>query len=338
MTAGNKRALGAQDLWRASHGFWTVWTVHLGRRFRLLHALDSVRRPLTAREIARKSKSDPRAVALWCDAAAALGIVEKHGSRFSMPRALVPLLLDADSPAYFGGHFSYLALRSLDFEAFDELFRDGAVSARRQRHLMEAFSEATRFDHTAFLEIVLPRAAPLRRALREGCEVLDVGAGSGTWEFRVAPRFPASTFVGLEPDGTALRLAEVEAARRGLGGRVHFVLSDAESMKFEGRFDVVYLGEVLCVARNPDLVLSKCRRALRTGGLLVVCEGLVDEAKPPTDPDNRIVVPMQLEFALQPARFLGKRELGRRLRAARFDNVTLVPAGGGLWFAVARAR
>jgi ubiquinone/menaquinone biosynthesis C-methylase UbiE len=335
MSASLTARLQARDFWRASRGFYLVWLVHLGRRYRLLDALAHAKGSLSPAALARASGADVLAVRLWCDAAVALKLLKARGGKVHLARQLVPLLVDADDPRYLAGHLSYLALRSLDFDAFDPLFREGRVQAPSQRHLVEAFGEATRFDHTAFLNIVLPRVPPLRRRLATGCDILDVGAGAGTWEMRVAPRFPNCSFVGVEPQREARRRAHVEARRKKMAPRVQFVPGRAETMRFEGRFDVVYLGEMLCAARDAPRVLSRCRRALRAGGTLVVCEGLRDDAAAPTGPANAILLSMQLEFALQPARFFTKRELQSLVEAAGFEKVRFVGAGGGLWFLVA---
>jgi SAM-dependent methyltransferase len=336
MAARERAAPSASAFWSASRGFWVVWVVHLGRRYGLLAALASAKRPLPVSALARKGHCHEAAARSWCKAAEALRLVRTSKSGVTLPRHLVPLLLSEEDPRYLGGHLSYLALRSLDFDAFDHWVRYGSTSARPQRYLLEAFAEATRFDHTAFLEVLLPRIPRLRGALARGCEVLDVGAGAGAWESRVAPKFPRSRFVGLDPDAAAVRLAQRQAARDDLEGRVEFLRGSAESMQFRERFDVAYLGEMLCAGNDPLRVLRQCRKALRPGGWLVVCEGLVDEDKPPTAPGNDLVLPMQLEFALQPARFLGKRELSVLLRRAGFKRPSFVPAGCGLYFAVAQ--
>lgn len=330
------KPLTAADFWRASRGFSVVWLVHLGRRHGLLRVLAESKRPLAPSGIASRARRDAQTVRLWCEAAAALGLLKTARRRFALPPPLVPLLIDEESASYLGGHLDYLALRSLDFDAFDELFRDGRRSARPQRHLVEAFAKATRWDHTAFLEILIPKADPLRRALSRGADVLDVGAGTGAWDFRVARAFPRSRFVGLEPDRTALRLARAESARQGLEDRVQFEPGAAESMRFDERFDMVFLGEVLCSAKDARRILPRCRAALRPGGFLVVAEGLVDEAAAPRDPGNALILAMRLEFALQPAQFFTKREFLAELRRAGFSRPRLVGAGGGFYFAVAR--
>ncbi len=330
------RPLSARDFWSASRGFSLVWLAHLGRRHGLLRALADSPGPKTPEAIARRARKDRGAVVLWCEAAEALGLLRGSGGRYSLPRGVAALLLREDRPEYLGGHLDYLALRSLDYDAFDEFFADGRPSARRPKHLLEAFGEATKWDHTAFLEVLLPAVPALRRALQNGAAVLDVGAGAGAWDFRVARAFPRSRFVGVEPDRTALRLARSEALRLGLDGRVRFEPLSAERMRFADRFDLVFLGEVLCNAPDSRGVLERCRKALRPGGYLVVAEGLVDRGAPTQDLGNALVLAMRLEFAIQPAELLEKKQLSSMARAAGFPRQRLLPAGGGFWFLVSQ--
>jgi SAM-dependent methyltransferase len=330
--------LKAADFWRASRAFTLVWLAHLGRRHGLLRELGGARGGLTPQALAARAGRHKAAVRLWCEAAAAMGLVAERGGRFALPRALVPLLVDESRPEYLGGHLDYLALRSLDYDAFDELFRDGRPSARPQRHLVEAFAHATKWDHTAFLEVFLPEAQGLLRTLRRGADILDVGAGTGAWSFRVASAFPRSRITGVEPDRTALRLARAGASKLGLDGRVQFELGDGETMKFDSRFDLVFLGEVLCAAPQDARILRGCAKALRPGGALVIAEGLIDESASPRDPGNALVIAMRLEFALQGARFCTRRELATAVRRAGLGTPSFVAAGGGFYFALARRR
>ncbi len=313
-----------------------VWVAHLGRRHGLLQELATARRALPASVLARRVGKNGEAVKLWCKAAAALGLVREQGGRFGLPPHLRALLVDEAGSQYLGGHIDYLALRSLDYDAFDGLFRDGRPSARRPRYLIQAFEEATKWDHTAFLGVLVPRAPAINRALRRGVDVLDVGAGAGAWSFRMAQAFPRSRFVGIEPDRTALRLARGHCARLGLEERVRFEKGSGETMPFRNRFDMVFLGEILCAADQGVAILKGCRRALRPGGHLVVAEGLVDHSAPASDLGNALVLAMRLEFALQPAQLFDKSELEAMIKAAGFETLQFVSAGGGFWFVVAR--
>jgi SAM-dependent methyltransferase len=334
--ASQRRALVAADFWKASRGFSIVWTAHLGRRHGLFEGLAKARTPVSSRDLARRAAADSHAVRLWCEAAAALGLLVERGGRYELPRNLVPLLVDEEGRSFLGGHLDYLALRSLDFESFDALFRGGGRAERAQKHLAEAYAIATKWDHTAFLEVLLPREKALGAALRRGAEVLDVGTGTGSWVFRLASAFPRSRFVGVEPNTRALALARAGCAKRGLGDRVEFRRQRAEAMEFRERFDLAFLGEVLCAGDRPLSVLRRSWRALRPGGVLVVAEGLLDESRPSSDPANALLLAMRLEFALQPASFLGKRELGALLAQAGFAPARFVGAGGGFWFVAAK--
>jgi len=335
MTRG-RPALVASDFWDASRGFSVVWAVHLGRRHGLFAALARTGAPCSSAALAKKTKLDGRAVGLWCDAASAFGLLSKKGGRFGLRRGLGPLLVDEHSQEFLGGHMDYLALRSLDFESFDDLFREGPRAGRPQRHLGEAFAAATTWDHTAFLEVLLPRAPPLRRALARGANVLDLGSGTGAFDLRVARAFPRTRFLGVDPDRKAVAEARARTAKEGLEARVSFAVGRGESMAHRERFDVVYVGEVLCADGHAARVLARCHDALKVGGHLVVAEGLIDEARPPGDPSNALVIAMQLEFALQPARFFTKGALRREIEAAGFKDMRLVGAGGGLFFLWAR--
>jgi SAM-dependent methyltransferase len=107
-------------------------------------------------------------------------------------------------------------------------------------------------------------------------------------------------------------------------------------MRFDARFDIAYLGEVLCAVAEPSRLLRNCRRALRPGGLLVVVEGLLDRTAPSSERTGRLLAAMDLEFALQGARFLSKTEIRDLLGRSGFVGIRIFDAGGGLSFVVAR--
>ena len=247
-------------------------------------------------------------------------------------------LVDEDDLRFLGGQFSYLALRSLDFGAFDALFRTGAVTGSGSLHLREASMEATRWDHTSFLRFLLPRVPGLASRLRDGARALDVGCGTGGWVLRMARAFPRSSFTGVDPDRTAIGIARGTAKAVGAGPRVRFrVGSGGGPMREPGSFDLVYLGEVLYGVEDKLRLLRNCRRALTQDGRLVIAEGLVAPARKSGDPAAQLVDAMGLEFALQGARFLKRSELVGLLREAGFRRVRFHDAGGGLWFIVANA-
>jgi len=325
---------GPDDFSHASLGFFRVWIAHLGRRYGLLQELAKAPGGRTPQALAARRRCDASAVVAWCESAHALGLLDRDGPRFQLPPKWRRLLADETHEDYLAGQFSYLALRSLDYEGFDALFRRGTVPNGAAKHLVEASAEATRWDHTAFLKTVLPKVPALRASLVRGARVLDVGSGSGAWDFRMASQFPRSTFLGVEPNLEALRVARKNAD--GVPGRrVRFVRGTGEAMRFRGAFDVAYLGEALYGMSSKDRALRNCHRAVRPGGWIVITEGLLDRGADPRAGDNPLLYGFQLDFALQGARLLTPAEVRRLLREAGFHRTRFLHAGGGLWFVVA---
>jgi SAM-dependent methyltransferase len=235
---------------------------------------------------------------------------------------------------YLGGQASYLALRSLDYDAFDGFFRDGTVPGNAP-HLVEAFREATRWDHTSFLRVVLPKVHQVKSVFDRKTKILDVGSGTGDWVFRMCTAFPLPAYTGIESDP----VAAAEAAGRVNDSRpasVRFIPGAAEDMSFSNEFDLVYLGEVLCVMKKRRQALEKCWEALRPGGTLVVAEGLLGGKKGWKGATSGLMRGMQLDFALLGAGFLSRSELTGLLRGAGFNLLRFLPAGGGFWFAVSQ--
>jgi SAM-dependent methyltransferase len=284
-------------LWRDGIGFWRVWVLTLGRRHGLF---DALHRP-----------APNGAVQLWRDAAVALELLTKDLRPAPGVRAL---LLDRGHPEYLAGHLMYGALRSFDYDAMGAFFKSGRtldLLSRPRRN--EAVEEATHWDHVMFLR-KLPRG--LRSRLSKGCDVLELGCGTGRWLGRMRDRFPKSRFHGVDPD-------------RETGADVGF----AETAGKTASADIVYLGEVLHLT-DLRKTLANCARVLRPGGHLLVLEGFMPEEVSSKKWDG-VLFAMQLDQALQGARFMKRSEL--RL-PAEFGRPRFIRLGGCVALAVALRR
>ncbi len=284
-------------LWRDGIGFWRVWVLTLGKRHGLFDGLK------------RRAPND--AVRLWRDAAQALGLITAQGAPATGVRSL---LLDRNQPDYLAGHLMYGALRSLDYDAMGRFFQNGRtldLLTRPRRN--EAVEEATHWDHVMFLRR-LPRA--VRERLRRGCDVLELGCGTGKWLAMMRAEFPRSRFHGVDPDLDTG--AEV--------GR-------AETYGQAASADVIYLGEVLHLT-DRKATLANCARVLRPGGYLLVVEGFMPE-RVSSKKWDAVLFAMQLDQALQGARFMRRSELDLPIEFGRPKFVTL---GGCVALAVARRR
>ncbi len=287
-------------LWRDGIGFWRVWILTLGRRHGLFEGLG------------RPAAND--AVRVWRDAAQALGLIVRRRGRWAPAAGVEPLLLDVRHPDYLAGHLMFGALRSLDYEDMDELFRRGrTLSPFTRPRRNESIEGATHWDHVMFLRR-LPR--DVRARLQRGGDVLELGCGTGKWLDLMRREFPRSTFRGVDPDpGTGAPRGTAETAGRTASA------------------DVVYLGEVLLLTDRPR-TLANCARVLRPGGYLLVLEGFLPE-RVSSGKWEAVLFAMQLDEALQGVRFMKRSEL--KLPRA-FGRPRFVPLGGCVALAVAKRR
>ena len=287
-------------LWRDGIGFWRVWVLTLGKRHGLFEALD------------RPARNEP--VRVWRDAAQALGLIVKKGKGHASAPGVTSLVLDPRHPRYIAGHLMFGALRSLDYDAMGEMFTGGRSIPLLQRpRRNEAIEEATHWDHVMFLRR-LPRE--VRARLLGGCDVLELGCGTGKWLKRMRREFPRSRFRGVDADPET-------------GAEVGY----AETAGKTASADIVYMGEVLLVTKRAK-ALSNCARVLRRGGHLLVLEGFLPE-RVSSKKWESVLFAMQLDEALQGVRFMKRSEL---VLPKAFTRPHFITLGGCVALAVAKRR
>jgi ubiquinone/menaquinone biosynthesis C-methylase UbiE len=300
-----------------SVGFYGVWIAHVGRQTGLLGRLSG--RPMSINELISVSRMHPPAVRAWCSAVVSYGLVDEKKGRLYLKPRMSALLLDRKNPVYLGGQFSYLALRSLEYGGFEDLFKSGRT--REMSSTLDAIEQATDWDHFAFLAAVR-RDKKLHNLLSCGCRLLDVGCGTGSLLAKLHNEYPRSNLVGIDPSGKA-----VAQARKGAKS-IKIMKQAGESMEFKNEFDIIYLGESLYAASDKKKVISNCYRALKRGGTIAVVEGLLPESNLQSD-DNRLIMGMQLDFALQGHSFMTRREVAKLL--GRFSRVRFEDLGGSVY-------
>lgn len=297
------------DLRASSLGFYRAWYAGLGARLGLFTRL---RRPLAPEALARATGLDAGALAAWCRGAEALELLERRGERYQLRREHLTTLGDPTHVDDLSQHFAYITRKSLHFGALDDLMRGKPTSP----DLADVYALATRWDHLAFVERLLPREKALLAGLRRGLDVLDLGAGKGHLTRLLAARFPRSRIAATDFDLAPL-------------ADVPHVATDAVPAE---AFDVVLLGEVLAAAPDPVAPLAAAHRALRPGGRVVALEGLLPPAgKPARRWGERLVVAMSLDFALDGSRFLTRDEGTAAMRTAGFVRVRSRDLGGSLF-------
>jgi ubiquinone/menaquinone biosynthesis C-methylase UbiE len=322
-----RRSADFERLWRYSVAFYGVWVAHIGRRMRLFDHLDT--KPMSIEELITSSKLYPAAVRAWCSAAEAYRLVVAKNGKFQMDKKLRDILINKASPDYLGGQFSYLALRSVEYGAFEELFRSGKI--RKTRSNLNAVQEATEWDHYAFLAAVR-RHKKLHRMLSTGCKVLDVGCGTGGMLVKIHKEYPKSSLVGIEPSAKALAMARQIAT----GKPITFIKASCESMKFANEFDIVFLGESLYMMKDKERGLSNCWHALKNYGTIAIMEGLLPRSKH-NNAERQLIMGMQLDFVLQGQMFMNKNDIALLLNN-KFSKPRFEDLGGNVYLVTAMKK
>jgi SAM-dependent methyltransferase len=294
---------------------------------KLFHLL--AERPMTMEELTLKTKFYPDAVRDWCSAAEAYQFIVAKDGKLQLKENMKCILIEKDSPDYLGGQFSYLALRSLRYVGFEELFKSGKT--RNTLLSIDAIKQATDWDHYALLTIARHQKK-LHSVLSNGCRLLDVGCGTGGLLSKIYKEYPKSQLVGIDPSNKALSLA-----RQIAGGKpITLANMSAESMKFIEEFEIVFLCESLYTIKDKERVVSNCWRALKDHGTIIIVEGLLPESKHDYT-TSQLILGMQLDFSLQGHSFMNKTEI-RSLLKGRFSRIQFQDLGGNLYLVTATKK
>ena len=118
-------------------------------------------------------------------------------------------------------------------------------------------------------EAIWPQEEPIfaRNPPATGSRVLDVGCGTGEILFRLARRFPAASFVGIDLEESHLVRARETCAP--FGSRVLFERGDALELSFPSAgFDQVICRHVLQALPDARRALLEMVRVVKPGGRL----------------------------------------------------------------------
>ena len=102
-----------------------------------------------------------------------------------------------------------------------------------------------------------------------GCKILDVGCGFGGSSIYLAKKY------GAEATGITISPIQVEMARKAAaaeGVSAKFILMDAEEMKFEQTFDVVWSVESISHYPQKGKFFASAAQCLESGGTLALTD------------------------------------------------------------------
>jgi SAM-dependent methyltransferase len=245
---------------------YTGVMVSLGSKLGLYRAMAGAG-PLSARELARRSRCAERYVREWLNAQAAGGYVGYHAAsdtyELSPEQAMV--LADADSPVYIPPAWDVPASMWFDEPKALEAFRTGQGVAWGDHDPRMSCGVAAFYRNGYRASLVtqwLPALEGVAAKLEAGIDVADVGCGHGHATVLMAEAFPRSRFFGFDTHAESVAQASRHAAAAGVAQRAHFATSRA--VDYPGRgyglicfFDTLHdLGDPVAAARHAAETLA----------------------------------------------------------------------------------
>ena len=137
--------------------------------------------------------------------------------------------------------------------------------------------------------------------LRRSDVVADVGAGVGYFTWRIAKRVDRAIAVDIQR--SMLQLNEAEAARRG-ARNIEFRDTALEA----NSVDLIFVANAYHEFAEPEKMLEQFRRALRTGGRLVVLEYAKERPGVPVGEAHKMSL-AEMRSEIEPAGFVLERIL-----------------------------
>ena len=265
--------------------------VVIGEKLGLYKALAAG--PLTAAELATKTRTDERYLREWLASQAAGGYIsyDDKTHRFSLSPEQAFTLSNEDSPAYLPGAFE-LALGSLAaVPRIVDSFRSGAGMGWHE-HDDGVFHGCEKFFRPGYaanlVSTWIPALAEVKPKLEAGARVADVGCGKGASTILMAQAFPKSHFFGFDYHDKSIEAARESARRAGVADRVTFDVAKAKA--FPGKdYDFVTVFDCLHDMGDPVGAATHVRKSLATNGTWMIVEPYAnDQLKDNLNPVGRV--------------------------------------------------
>lgn len=271
---------------------------------------EHLKTPKTARELARKLKSDARATEILLDAVTALGLLKKSGSTFRNTATAAKFLVRA-SRWYQGDMMRHADALWKTWSGLDEVVKTGLPNRAGSR------------DHETFIRAMHNNAVFRAReviaavGMRGVTKALDLGGGPGTYSIEMA-RHGAKVTLFDVPDTLAVSR---KLARESKVGNIAFLGGDFHSGDIGAGYELVLMSQILhsLSAAECLALLKKSRKALNPGGRVAIHEFLLEKNRAAPAPGALFSVNMLVNTAA--GRSYSRQELKSWLAQAGFAGI-----------------
>jgi precorrin-6B methylase 2 len=279
-------------------------------------------RPMTARALASKLGTDPRATTILLDALAALELLTKRDSDYSVPEDVAGLLTEksANNVLPMVRHWANCLRRWAQLSVVTQTGRPAECgpSIRGETAERTDFIGAMHNISGPIAAEVVDKLQPLKFD-----HLLDIGGASGTWTI---------AFVGVVPEARAtlfdlpsvIPMAEQRIAEAGLRERVTLVAGDFYSDDLPVGADLVWLGAI-CHQNSREqnrALFAKIHKALKDDGVLVIRDVVMEPSH--TSPEGGALFAINMLVATEGGGTYTFDEYRHDLCEAGFGDVMLV--------------
>jgi len=309
------------ELLKLSGSYWNTCPLHAGVKLELFTRLGD--RQLSAAELAAELGIPERGLAMLLDALSALELLVKEGDNYRATPA-AGRFLNSTSPAYLGHIINHHHHLVEYWSHLDVAVREGGPVRERISHQP---SEAERESFLmGMFNLAMLHAPKLAEAvdLAGHKRLLDLGGGPGSYAIHFCQQTPGLEAVIFDLP-TTRPFAEQTVASFGLSERISFAAGDFTSDPLPGRFDVVWISQVLH-GEGPEgcaRLVAKAAEALEPGGLLLVQEFiLAAERDAPLFP---ALFSLNMLLGTPNGQSYSEPEIAGMLRAAGLEDVKRIP-------------
>ena len=259
----------------------TVALAYMGDRLGLFKAL-APGTALTTQELASQTGLTERYVREWAATMAAAGYIDYHPTeaRFRMTPEQVTVLVNEDTTFFTAGAFQYAVACYRQLEKLTDAFQHGGGVPFSDfgPEIVEAIERLFHVGYETWVaDEWIPAVPDIHQALEHGGQAAEVGCGAGQCLIPVALAFPSSHFHGYDVNASSLARAREKAKGAGIGERLSFEQTAAESLPYEERFDLVMAFNCIHDMAQPRAALAGLRRVLKPGGALLWSEAEVSD-------------------------------------------------------------
>ncbi|WP_424637555.1 methyltransferase [Embleya sp. AB8] len=285
MTDGASSGAPAAALMHMATGFWSFKTLAAALELGLFELL-SGGREMPAHEIGARLDLVERPTDVLLTACTALRLLDKDGP-FYRNSALAEEFLVERSDCYFGGVVRFNDRAYPNWHRLADALRENRPLSWDPATQNSLFTSGDPTFTRLFWQGMHSLSIGTARALGDvydfarHARILDVGGGSGAFLIELCRRHPGLTGTLYDlPHVCALARARLGAA--GLGGAITVTPGDFHrDAALPGGHDVVLLSMILHDWDEPTgrALLRKCHDALAPGGVLLICELLVNRER-----------------------------------------------------------